>query len=198
MKMLYEKKFKEIERVMKKHILEGVIKTKHKKEYIDFFLTNAKNSLFTAQAIFDLSINRDYQEYTGYEDLNGFLWVVNASYYSMFYTARALLANEGIKLKSELSIHALVFNSLIYFFYLNGKLQKRLVQAFFEASEEASEILGKEKADSIMQEYSWEKRKRSELTYEIGEFAVKNKAKTSLERAKRFNEEIRLIIESNS
>ncbi len=195
--MFDEKKFKEIQRVMKKHISEGIIRTKQRKEHIDFFLTNAKNSLLTAQAIYDLSTNRDFQEYTGYEDINGLLWVVNASYYSMFYTARALLANEGIKLKSELSIHALVFDSMIYFFYLNEKLEKRLIQAFFEASEEASEILGKEKADSIMKEYSWEKRKRSELTYEIGEFAIKSKAKTSLERAKRFNEEIRLLIERN-
>jgi len=90
---------------------------------------------------------------TGYVNFDGFLWVVNAYYYSMFYIARALLENEGIKIKSDLSVHAIAFDAMINFFYLNGKLQKRLIEDFADAKEEASELLGKQKADQLIEDY---------------------------------------------
>ena len=134
------------------------------------------------------------QEKTNYQDFDGFLWVVNASYYSMFYMARALLESEGIKLKSEVSIHSLTFDAVINFFYLNGKLQKRLLEDFAESLEEASEILGKQKADSLMEDYFFEKGKRAMFTYRTEEIVIKTKAKTSLERARKFIKEIKKII----
>ena len=194
MKTLDEKKLKEIENRVKNFISEGIIKSKQPKKYTDFFLTNADDSLRTARCIYDMSTNKDYQDYTGYQGLKGFLWVINASYYSMFYMARALLENEGIKLKAQLSIHALTFDALIHYFFLTGKLEKRLFQQYIEAQDEAAELLGKQKADELMEEYYWEKGKRGNLTYETGEFAIQSKAKTSLDRATRFNTDIRKII----
>jgi len=196
MKTLDEKKLKEIGNRVKNFISEGTIKSKQPKKYVDFFLTNASDSLKTARCIYDMSTNKDYQQYTGYEGLKGFLWVINASYYSMFYMARALLENEGIKLRADLSIHALTFDALIHYFYLTGKLQKRLFEQYIEAQEEATELLGKQKADELVEEYFFEKRKRGNLTYETEEFAIQSKAKTSLDRATKFNTEIRMIIES--
>ena len=196
MKTLDERKLKEIENRVKNFISDGMIKSKQPKKYVDFFLANATDSLRTARCIYDMSTNQDYQKYTGYEGLKGFLWVINASYYSMFYMARALLENEGIKLIPDLSIHALTFDALINYFYLTGKLQKRLFEQYIEAQEEANELLGKQKADELMEEYFWEKGKRGKLTYETEEFAIQSKAKTSLDRATKFNTEIRMIIES--
>jgi hypothetical protein len=135
------------------------------------------------------------QEKTGYLNFDGFLWIVNSCYYSMFYIARALLESEGIKIKSELSIHSLTFDSIIHFFYLNGKLEKRLIEDLAESFEEASEILGKQKADSLIEDYFWEKGKRATFTYNTKEIVIKAKAKTSLDRARRFNLELRKIIE---
>ena len=180
-----DKKFKEVERRVKNYVSEGIIKTKGSGEHVDFFLTNAGNSLKSAKALLD---------HTRKGDFNGSLWVINASYYSMFYTARALLENSGIKLKSNLSIHALTFDALVYFFYLNGKLEKKFFESFAEAQEEAAELLGKEKADQLIEEYLWEKSKRGMFTYETGNFAMQSKAQTSFERAKKFNEEIRAIV----
>lgn len=108
--------------------------------------------------------------------------------------ARALLENEGIKIKSDLSIHAITFDSLVYFFYLTGKLQKGLIEAFAEAKEDSGELLGKQKADELIEEYFFEKRKRATFTYETGAVVIKAKAETSIERAKKFNEEIKKII----
>ncbi len=121
---------------------------------------------------------------------------VNASYYSMFYMARALLENEGIKLRSEQSIHALTFDALIYYFYLTGKLQKRLLEYFAEAKKQVSELLGKQKADELIEGYFFEKRKRATFTYDMGAVVIRAKAKTSLERAKKFNIEIRKILDA--
>lgn len=195
--MLDEKKLKAVESRMKDYISKGIINSKQPKKNVDFFLTNAKESLRTARCIYDMSTNQDYQKYTGYEGLKGFLWVINASYYPMFYIVRALLDNEGIKLIANLSIHALTFDALVHHFYLTGKLQKRLFEQYIEAKEEAAELLGKQKADELIEEYFHEKRKRGNLTYETEEFAMQSKAKTSLERATRFNTEIRMIIESS-
>ena len=98
--MLEEKKLKEIQSRVKKFLDEGTIKTKQQKEFVDFFLTNAKKSLRSANALYDLSTNQEMQTKMGYRDFDGFLWVVNTCYYSMFYMARALLENKGIKLKN--------------------------------------------------------------------------------------------------
>ncbi|MEA2037603.1 MAG: hypothetical protein U9O94_08895 [Nanoarchaeota archaeon] len=192
--MLTEKKIQEIKSKVKKFLDEGTIKTKQQKEFVNFFLSNAEKSLNSANALYDLSTDRDMQEKTDYHDFDGFLWVVNASYYSMFYMARALLENEGIKLRSEVSIHSLTFDTVINFFYLNGKLQKKFIEDFAESLEEASEILGKQKADLLMEDYFFEKGKRAIFTYKTKEIVIKAKAKTSLERARRFNEEIKKII----
>ena len=113
----------------------------------------------------------------------------------MFYMARALLENEGIKIKSDLSIHAVTFDIIVSHFYLTGKLQKELLNDFADAKEDASELLGKQKADELIEEYFYEKNKRSTFTYEMGEILVKSKAKTSLERAQKFKREIKKIIE---
>ena len=108
--------------------------------------------------------------------------------------ARALLENEGIKLKSEMSVHALAFDSVIYYFYLSGKLQKRLIDDFAEAKKEVSEILGKQKADRLIEDYQFEKTKRATFTYKINEVVLKAKAKTSFDRAAYFSQEIKKII----
>lgn len=134
------------------------------------------------------------QQKTGYTDFDGFLWVVNASYYSMFYMARALLENEGIKIDGDLSVHVVTFDAIINFFYLNNKLQKRIIEDFIEAKEESSELLGKQKADQLVEDYFYEKRRRGIFTYNTKEIVIQIKAKTSIERAIRFNEEIRKII----
>ena len=113
----------------------------------------------------------------------------------MFYMARALLEHEGIKIKIDLSIHAVTFDALVSYFYLSGKLQKELLEDFAEAKGEAAALLGKQKADELIEEYFYEKSKRGTFTYEMGEIVITAKAKTSLERAQKFRREIRKIIE---
>lgn len=192
--MLDEKRIKEIEGRAKNFLSDGTIQKTKKIEYVDFFLENARKSLQSASLLYAGTTNKDLQETYGFEDFDGSLWIINSSYYSMFYMARALLANEGLKLKTYLSIHLVTFDALVYFFYLAGKLQKRLIEDFAEAKGEAAEILGQEKAKRLIEDYYYERRKRGDFTYEMGMAAMLSKARTSLERARKFNEEIRKII----
>ena len=193
--MLDEKRIKEIENRIKNFLSDGTIQKTKKAEYVDFFLGNARKSLQSASFLHDGTTNKDLQEAYGFEGFDGSLWIINSSYYSMFYMARALLASECIKIKTDMSIHSVTFDALVYYFYLTGKLERKLVEDFIEAKEEAAEILGKEKAKMLVEDYFYEKQKRASFTYEMGVIAMQNKAQTSLERAKRFNEEIRKIVE---
>ena len=195
--MLDEKKLKEAENRVKRFISDGAIKSKGKPEHVDFFIKNANDSIDSAKALFELSTNPKKQESLGFTSFNGLLWVVNASYYSMFYMARALLENNGIKIKADLSIHAVTFDAIIYYFYLTGKLQKEFLEDFIEAKEDAAELLGKQKADELMEDYFFEKKKRNSFTYDMGTVLVESKAKTSLERAQKFRRELKKIIDKS-
>ena len=86
--MLDDKKLKEAENRVKQYLSEGVIKTKGKPEHTTFFLKNADDSLDAAKALFEISSDVEKQKFLGFTSFNGLLWVVNASYYSMFYMAR--------------------------------------------------------------------------------------------------------------
>jgi uncharacterized protein (UPF0332 family) len=192
--MLEDKHINEAKENAIKSINKGeIIKTKESL-YIDFFIKNAKDSLDSAKALFEISVNPKLKESMGFSSFNGFLWVINSSYYSMFYIARALLESIGVKIKTDESIHFHVFNALVYYFYSNGRLERHFIEDFQNAGQEASQILGKEKAREVISDYSSEKEKRARFTYEMGEIAMKNKAETSLNRAKKFNEEIRKIL----
>ncbi len=191
--MLDEKKIAESKRRAEKLIKDGII-FKDKPKSVDFFLINSRNSLDSASLLFNVSIDENTKKSLGFPNFDGYLWVVNASYYSMFYLARALLDSQGINVKTELSIHSAVFDALVYYFYLTGRIERKIIEELNESGLEASEILGKELAKGLIESYSREKEKRARFTYEMEEIAMKNKAQTSLERAKKFREEIRKMI----
>lgn len=192
--MIEGQKLKEVESRIKRYLAEGTIASRQDAGHVDFFLKNSDDSLQSARCLFDVSTKHDYP---GYEDLAGFLWVINASYYSMFYMARALLESSGIRLKGDLSVHALAYDALVHYFYLTGKLQKQLVEFYAASKQDAAELLGQERAEEMIEDYFYEKRKRAAFTYEIGEHAIESKAKTSLQRAVKFNREIRRMIHEN-
>ena len=164
----------------------GTIRRDGTKEFVKFFLDNAEDSLNSAESLL---------EHTEKGDYNGSLWVVNSSYYSMFYTVRALLESAGIKLGKNVNTHLLAFDALTYFFYRTKKLEKKLCEQFAEAQDQSFELLGKQAAEDLVQDYLSEKNKRSLFTYEEGIKPLLSKARTSYGRAVKFNAAIRTIIE---
>ena len=122
--MLDENKLKRIERRIPGYLRDGLITKNGEQKFVEFFLRNARNSLKTAEMLADASPkeSKDPEEY------DGSLWVINAGYYSMFYAARAVLESAGIEIKTEQSVHGITFDAVVYYFYLNGKLEKKFEQ----------------------------------------------------------------------
>lgn len=201
--VLNNKKIEEIRKLVPKLVNDGTISKKEDyKKLTDFFRENAEDSLNSAQLLYKVSTNSKLQDATGFPNLKGFLWVINASYYSMFYMASSLLANSGIKIKSEIGIHKLTFDTFVYYFYLTNKIAKEYVEEFLEALEDSKELLGREeavkkaeeKAKELITSFDFEREKRRTFTYELERTKIETKAKTSLERANHFYKEIIKLI----
>ena len=192
--ILNEEKLKHIQKEVKRYLDEGIVVTKQKPEFTNFFLEHSKNFLNSARAEYLLSTDQKKSEDLGFIDYNGLIVVVNSSYYSMFHMARALLESEGIKIRTDFSIHKVTFETLVYFFYLTKKLEKRIIESFAIAKGESAEVLGQDMAQQLITDLMHEKTKRSTFTYKMGSDLVLAKAKTSLNRAIKFQEEIKNII----
>ncbi len=191
--MLDEKRINEAKENTLKLLESGKI-FKGKSLFTEFFLKNSANSLDCAKFLFKFSSDKNLSAEHGFPNFDGFLWVINASYYSMFYMAKALLENNGIKIEKDLGIHSTIFDAFVYCFYSNGKIQRKFIEDFNQAGEEASELLGKEKAFKIVGDYYGEKDKRTNFTYEMGQIVIESKAKTSLERAIKFSAEMQKLL----
>jgi uncharacterized protein (UPF0332 family) len=201
--MMDEERIEEAKRNARTYIRDGLLKIGDKdvKRFAGFYLSNAETSLQTASILFQLSANERQKDLLNINiNFESYLWVIVSSYYSMFYTANALLSNEGIKIGGEI-VHKVTADALINFFIANSKLAK-LLEDYEEAKNEALELIGKEetlkineeKAKELILSYEFERRKRSKFQYDIGVSAKQNYAKTSLERAKRFFFEIKKLI----
>jgi uncharacterized protein (UPF0332 family) len=203
--MLDDKKIEQIRRKVPEYFSNGDISKEDKnKSLVNFYTENALISLNTAKLLNNISFSKELKKQFDFleEDFESYLWIINASYYSMFYMAGALLAKEGIKVKSEIGIHMKTFEAMVYYFYLNRKIAKKYLEDFEEAQEESQELLGKEepinimqrKAKELMVKYDYEMDKRSKFTYNMGEKAKSAIALTSLRRAIEFyNECLKMI-----
>lgn len=197
--MLNDKKLKEIEKNVARLRNEGEIAKNEKyKRLSEFYTENALMSLNTAKILDNISNETSVKRQLDFIDDNfeTYLWIINTSYYSMFYMAGALLAKIGIKIKSTIGVHLKTFEALIYYFYLNKKLAKHYIEEYQEAQQETQELLGlmQIKAKNLMKKYDSEMDKRSNFTYNIGVKAKENKATTSLKRAVEFyNECLRIM-----
>lgn len=194
--MIDQKRIVEAEKNVPKYIQDGwlFIKRKDISQYLQFFLKNAEISLQTSKALFELSTdNQKKQTFALQDDFETYLWVVVSAYYSMFYAALALLAKNEMKVGDKL-VHKVVADTLIANFLKNQKLAK-LLETYEEAKDEALQLVGaEERAKELVASYEHERKKRSDLQYELGSVAKQNLAKTSLERAGKFVAEIRTIL----
>lgn len=198
-----EERIEEAKRNARTYIKDGILKVGNEdvRRFSGFYFSNAETSLQTASILFQLSADEKQKDLLNINrNFESYLWVIVSSYYSMFYTANALLSNEGIKVGGEI-VHKVTADALINFFIANSKLA-RLLEDYEEAKNEALELIGKdetlkiseEKARELVLSYEFERRKRSKFQYDIGVSAKQNYAKTSLERAKKFFFEIKKLI----
>jgi len=159
--------------------------------FINFYRKQADLSLIAADILYNISTEKAAKEFHKLdEDYECYLWVINSSYYSMFYAVNALLAYREVRILSEQGIHKTSAHALVYFCVKNNFIAKELYEQFVESQQEAVELLNfeefKKKAKDLIDKYFYEAEKRSRFTYETEEGVKQRYANTSLQRAKEF------------
>ena len=172
--MLSNERIKEAEKNVKSYLSEGLIR---KAEFRDIvfqtYLRNHRESLLVARKLFNEKLSN--------------LWVVVICYYSMFYIANALIYKIGYKVGSKVA-HKITSDALVVF--VRNRLKDRLIEDYELASSEALTL-----SDALLQNYDFEREKRSIFQYESTEEIKFAKAETSLGRAEEFGKEIEKLID---
>ncbi len=123
--------------------------------------------------------------------LKPYLWVIVISYYSMFYIANAVLLDLGYKTGSKI-VHKVTNDALIVL--VKDKVKKSILEDYETVKEDAMEIASI-KSEEIIKLYELEMKKRSVFQYNMSEAVQEKKARTSLERAKKFVLEMKKLLE---
>ena len=187
--MISDEQKEKSKNMIKQLIQDGKI-VKPKANVKNFFLNKSMTSLEISKRLLDISDDED-------DSLEGYMWVINSAYYSMFFAATSLLAHYNHKIDQEQGIHKLTFHALVYYFLVDdNKLEKYFIEEYEDAYEDAEQLLqtSQDKANELVKNLDFEREKRTKFTYEIGKVAEKNKAQTSVKRADEFLLEIRKII----
>lgn len=195
--MIDDNNILESRKIIQQLISEGRI-SKVEKEFVAFFMKKAEDSLETANVLFKISQSASLKKELSISQFyNGYLWVINPAYYSMFYAAISLLAHFGKRIKIEQGIHKIIYHALIYYFLDNDKkLTKHIIEQYKQAENDAEALLqiAEFKAREQIESVKFELDKRKEFTYEMGKTAEENKAQTSIKRAEEFLTLIKEII----
>ena len=175
--MLSKERIKEAENNVKSYLEEGLLKKiLMNKQVLNILLRNAEESLRVAEEIHEKNLSE--------------LWVIVCSYYTMFYYANAVLLKFGYKVGEKIA-HKITSDAMIV--YVRGKLRESLLEEYEETKEEALNIAGI-RADTLIELFEFERRKRSLIQYNTIEIEKQSKARTSLQRAKEFIPEMEKLL----
>lgn len=178
--MLDDKRIKEAESNVKKYLEDGLLKKIKNETAQQMYRNNSDLSLETAQKLLMLE-TQNYKPY---------LWIIVISYYAMYYIANAVLLHLGYKVGDKIS-HKVTGDALIVF--ARNRLKKELLEEYEESKEDALELISS-KVDILLQSLDFEREKRSKFQYQMDEEAKREKALTSLDRAKKFVFEMKRLL----
>lgn len=177
--MLDKTRISEAESNVRQYLSEKLLKKETPdKQAIYVLLSNARESLNTAELIL--------------KNNGSDLWVIVCSYYAMFYIGNAVLRNLGYKVGDKI-VHQVTSESLIMF--VRNKLKVSLIEEYENAKEEALALAGV-RANEIIESFDFEKTKRGRIQYQTDKEEKKSKAKTSIERARKFMIEMEKLLAS--
>ena len=168
----------EAEKKFSQYLLEGLIKREKNEAAKAMYAKNADLSIKLAEECMKSS-------------LKPHLWVIVISYYSMFYIANAVLLDLGYKTGSKI-VHKVTNDALIVL--VKDKVKKSILEDYETVKEDAMEIASI-KSEEIIKLYELEMKKRSVFQYNMSEAVQEKKARTSLERAKKFMLEMKKLLE---
>lgn len=162
---MYEERLKKAKKNFDQFLKEGIlVKGTADKKKIARLKSNSLESLKVAELL--------------YEEETSMLWVTVASYYAMFYIANAYMHQKGYLTRHSI-VHKVVNETMIV--VARNNLRDELLTNYEEEREKALAV-----ADQLLDSFEFERAKRSSFQYETTDEIKKNKANTSLERAKNF------------
>lgn len=197
--MKNKNKDKEIGNNVKHYQHEELFKKGDYDHLTKFYLDNAKKSLSTAETLFRISEEKELKKTLGLLDsFETYLWVITTAYYSMFYAVNALFSKNGIKVGDKIA-HKVTSDLFYFYFIQNDRLAKRLFEIYEEVKEEALELTDTKYpwlAKELSKNLSYEMGKRHRFQYNMLESTKRSYAKTSLDRAVEFVNQIEIVIKS--
>ncbi len=152
----------------------------------ELYLQRAENELVAAQILFDISSNETLQkeQFKLEKNFTFYSTVISHSYYSIFYSAKAILIKEGVKTEAP-EVHKKTILAFEKYLVETGNLNVDLLKIYKKMIVRAEELLGI---------FSREKGKRGEFTYQKLPQANKEPAKESLDNASFFFKNINKVI----
>jgi uncharacterized protein (UPF0332 family) len=150
------------------------------------FIQRAENELIVAEILFNISINEDLQknQFNLSKEFTFYSSVITHTYYSIFYSAKAILLKNNIRTTSP-NIHKTTLDAFEKNLVQTGKLDVELLKIY------RSIIV---RAEHLLDIFSKERTKRGEFTYQKLPQANKEPANKSLENAKYFFKHIYSIL----
>lgn len=152
---------------------------------VKLYMQRAENELRLSKAIFNLSKKPEAKKELGAnEDDTFYSATISHAYYSIFYSAKALLLTKGLKTKAP-KIHKKTFDLFKSTFVDTGILDLELLKIYKEMIIRADELLG------LFQREKW---KRGHFTYKTIAEANIPFAEESIKNAEKFVRNIFAVI----
>lgn len=149
------------------------------------YLERAENELRISIILKNLSESEEKVKFGAEKEDTFYSSVISHAYYSIFYSAKALLLTKNIETEAP-EVHKKTLDEFKKHFVDSGILDLELLRIYNEMIVRADELLG------IMQ---YERRKRGYFVYKTLPQANKEPAEESLKNAKKFVSHIKQIIE---
>ena len=143
---------------------------------VELYLKRAKTEMNMGILLLRLSDNKLLNDFNISEDETFYSGVISHCYYSIFYSAKAMLFTKEIDTKSP-EVHKKTFDEFKKHFIDSGILDMKLLMIYKKM------IV---KAESLLQIFKLEKKKRGDFTYNTIAQANLEPANESLENAKTF------------
>jgi len=152
----------------------------------ELYLQRAENELVAAQMLFDISSNQILQkeQFKLERNFTFYSMVIGHAYYSIFYSAKAILIQNKIKTEAP-EVHKKTVEAFEKYLVNTGKLDIELLKMYKKMIVRADALLGI---------FSMEKRKRGEFTYQKLPQANREPAQESLQNASFFFKNINKIL----
>lgn len=152
----------------------------------ELYISRAENEIIAAQILFEISnnVNLQKEQFKLEKDFTFYSLTISHAYYCIFYSAKAILINEGVKTESP-DVHRKTLEAFEKFLVKTGKLDLELLKIYKKM------II---RADGLLGIFSLEKKKRGEFTYQKLPQANKEPAKESLDNAALFFKNVNKIL----